>query len=275
MNGFLRQITFDRAALGLVAVASAGVLGEAATRTSLGDAQDAGECRYPPLSSIITKAHIRELEEKNFVVINNVLSSPTLQYAHDNVRLLSAQMETSLNDSDVRQDQILSIRENDDGEHDHGDALLHCIKLLRGIPWLLGKFGYAASDSHIVPRQCQLAMYKPDGSIYVRHLDRCDSSVYTMGLVGWLRASDYRHRVVTAILYLNAPDWGDGGEGGELRLFDDADDDDKHSDVVPSGGKLILFDASKIEHQVLASHHEDRYALTCWFNGDLLEDRQG
>ena len=107
-----------------------------------------------------------------------------------------------------------------------------------------------------------------------------------MGLLGWLRASDYRHRVVTAILYLNSPDWTGGGE---LRLFDgsvDDDDDDgendekdggddgKYLDIVPSGGKLILFDSSRVEHQVLASHGEDRYALTCWFNGDLVGETE-
>mmetsp|Transcript_378 Transcript_378/g.808 ORF Transcript_378/g.808 Transcript_378/m.808 type:complete len:271 (+) Transcript_378:363-1175(+) len=264
---FIRKISFDRAALSLVTIAAAGVLGEAATRSSLGDAQSAKECRYPPLGSIVTEDHVRELEEKSVVVIHNVLSDSMLRCARENVEALSIEMDVSSNDSDVRQDQILSIREND--EHDHEDALIHCIKLLRGIPFILGKFGYVTSHSHIVPRQCQLAMYKPDGSVYVRHLDQCNSSLNEMGLVGWLRASDYRHRVVTAILYLNASDW-DGG--GELRLFDE-DGDDKHSDIVPSGGKLILFDSSRIEHQVLASHGDDRYALTCWFNGDLAQER--
>jgi hypothetical protein len=52
---FLRKVNVDVAALGLIAAAAVGVLGEAATRTSLGDAQTARECRYPPLSSIITR----------------------------------------------------------------------------------------------------------------------------------------------------------------------------------------------------------------------------
>lgn len=173
-----------------------------------------------------------------------------------------------LNDDDVRQDQILSIREND--EHDHGDALVHCMKLLRGIPFILGRFGYTTSQTHIIPRQLQLARYKPDGSVYIRHLDRCNLSINEMGLVEWLRASDYRHRVVTAILYLNAPYW-DGG--GELRVFADNNGggDGEHSDINPSGGKLILFDSSRVEHQVLASRNDDRYALTCWINGDLAD----
>jgi hypothetical protein len=125
---------------------------------------------------------------------------------------------------------------------------------------------------------------------YVRHLDRCTLSISEMGLLGWLRASDYRHRVITAILYLNSPTWN---SGGELRLFDynnatttaptsidnvsgGSDADINYSDILPTGGKLILFDSSKVEHQVLASHvgGEDRYALTCWFNGDLTPEKK-
>jgi hypothetical protein len=230
-------------------------------------------------------AHIRELEKNNVVVINNVLSPSTLHYARARAEMLGSIMEPSPNDVDVRQDVIISIKEDD--EYDHGDAMVHCMRLLRGLPHLLDRFDYATSVRHVVPRQCQLALYRPDGtSAYVRHLDRCNMPLVEMGLLGWLRASDYRHRVVTAILYLNSPDWTGGGE---LRLFDgsvDDDDDDgendekdggddgKYLDIVPSGGKLILFDSSRVEHQVLASHGEDRYALTCWFNGDLVGETE-
>jgi hypothetical protein len=225
----------------------------------------------------------------------------------------------------VRRDVLLSIKECD--PCDHGDAMIHCIKLLRGIPYILNKFHYSASAEYVVPRQCQLALYKrilkveeeeedekdcnnvnatatnadnsntlvsssstPTAAAaegYVRHLDRCTLSISEMGLLGWLRASDYRHRVITAILYLNSPTWN---SGGELRLFDynnnntattSIDDDvssgsDNYLDILPTGGKLILFDSSKVEHQVLASHvgGEDRYALTCWFNGDLTPEKK-
>ena len=55
MNGFIRKITFDKAALSLVTVTTGAVLGEAFTRTSLNDAENAKQSRYPPLSKIITK----------------------------------------------------------------------------------------------------------------------------------------------------------------------------------------------------------------------------
>ncbi len=205
-------------------------------------------------------------------MIPNILSVATLKNARENVERLSDAMdiENHLNDSHVRQDQILSIRESDHEHGVHGDALIHCIKLLRGIPFLLNKFDYIKSHSYLVPKQCQLARYKPDGSIYVRHFDRCDLSMNEMGLVEFLRASDYRERVVTAILYLNKSDWD---SGGELRVFHHHEEgeerDEKGVDILPTGGKLVLFDSSKVEHQVLASRDDDRYALTCWINGTL------
>jgi hypothetical protein len=251
----------------------------------------------------VDKEHIREFERNNVVVIDNVLSMSDLRFTRDNIQSLSRHMDVSSNDDSVRQDMILSIRESDTDDHggEHCDSLIHCIKLLRGIPYLLGRFSYSVSHSYKVPQQCQLARYRPDGSIYVRHLDRCTSTIDEMGLLGWLRASDQRCRVVTAILYLNDPDWNGGGE---LRLFNGKDDgtganDDNntskanettgstakavgstetscgcssaqhYSDIIPSGGRLILFDSSKVEHQVLASHKEARFALTCWFNGEL------
>ena len=301
MNKIIAAVSLDRAALAVLAVTSTLTIGEAYTRTSLDDAQTAMESRYPPLSSIITEGeliykvfnhdsqpltpclllyhlsnshaeHVRELEKNNLVVIHNVLSVSTLKHARENVEKLSDAMEIAnhLNDSDVRQDQILSIRESDHEHGIHGDALIHCIKLLRGVPFVLNKFDYITSHSYLVPKQCQLARYKPDGSIYVRHLDRCNLSINEMGLVEFLRSSDYRERVVTAILYLNKSDWD---SGGELRVFNHCEEGEERDeigrDINPNGGKLILFDSSKVEHQVLESRDDDRYALTCWINGIL------
>ena len=55
MNSFIRKITFDKAALSFVTITAGAVLGEAFLRTSLGDAENAKQSRYPPLSKIITK----------------------------------------------------------------------------------------------------------------------------------------------------------------------------------------------------------------------------
>ena len=265
----------DKAAIGFTLLCATVVTTEAYTRTSLQDAQTAKECRYPSLSSILTAAHVQELETNGMVVIKNVLTPSQLDGARREVKLLGDLMDTSnhQNADDVRQDQVCLVRESD--ENDHGDDIIHCIKLLRGIPYILNRFDYATSSSFVVPHQCQLARYLPDGSIYVRHLDKCTSGISEMGLIEWLRASDYRYRAVTAILYLNSPHWENNGV---LRCFESKEDGNRNStaeqenyvDVDPVGGTMVLFDSARVEPQVQPST-EDRYALTLWINGVMKE----
>jgi hypothetical protein len=240
------------------------VLVEAYTRTALADALSAADSRYPPMSAILKEKHVRELERGKLVVLHNVLTADTLKATQDDVQKLIQSMKTTDNDEDVRTDSVCWLREQGS---DQGDGMNHCIKLLRGVPFLLERYGYDKSHSFVVPRQCQLSQYVPGGG-YVRHVDRCLSTMAEMGLLGWWRASDYRHRTVTAILYLNDEQWS---SGGHLRCFDarsEEGEDVGYRDVNPAGGTLIIFDSASVEHMVLPST-ADRYALTCWINGVL------
>lgn len=270
----------------VLGVAAAGVivLIEAATSTTLRDAETALACRYPPASGVLTAAHVRELEAGNLVVIRNVLPTGVLCAARADaaglVRAGALSADNHGNAGDVRQDRICWVRD-DAAAPALGDGLSHCVRLLRGLPFLLERHGYGGAHSFAVPRQCQLACYSPEGSAgYVRHLDRCALSILDMGLLNWVRASDYRGRAVTAILYLNDPEWA---SGGALRCFDAPPHPSQQMpgghgvggggsasfrDVSPAGGTLVLFDASRVEHQVLPSS-ADRYALTCWISGEL------
>ena len=56
------------------------------------------------------------------------------------------------------------------------------------------------------------------------------------------------------ILYLN-----EGQEGGELRLWNE---DGTVVDLKPEGA--VAFLADEVEHEVLPSGGEDRWALTIW-----------
>mmetsp|Transcript_6408 Transcript_6408/g.12085 ORF Transcript_6408/g.12085 Transcript_6408/m.12085 type:complete len:270 (-) Transcript_6408:996-1805(-) len=255
-----KNISFDTTIVTLIGFSGLLVIGEAYERTSLSDAQTATDCQYPPVSEILTSYHVRALEENNIVVIHNVLSPSQLEGARLSAQKLSATMArlNHSNDNSIRQDEICLVRE--DRSTEIGDDMIHCIKLLRGLPFILSLLHYTVSSSFVIPRQCQLAKYKPDGSTYVRHLDRCTSTLLDMGLMEWLRASDYRHRTLTAILYLNSPEWTDGGN---LRCFGE---DGSKIDINPTGGTLVIFDSSRVEHQVLPSSM-DRFALTLWING--------
>ncbi|MFC7418269.1 2OG-Fe(II) oxygenase [Iodobacter arcticus] len=91
--------------------------------------------------------------------------------------------------------------------------------------------------------ECHFAAY-PIGSFYSRHLDQH-------------RGEDAR--VITMVLYLN-PEW-EKDDGGELRLYLD---DASYLDILPEGGKLVVFLSNRFEHEVSISKRE-RLSLTGWF----------
>ncbi|MFN4144283.1 MAG: 2OG-Fe(II) oxygenase [Runella sp.] len=86
------------------------------------------------------------------------------------------------------------------------------------------------------------ALY-PTGTFYKRHLDR------------------FRHdsrRRISAICYLNQ-DW-QPSEGGELVIYPENQEAVK---ILPIGGRLVCFEADKLEHEVLPATRE-RLSLTGW-----------
>jgi SM-20-related protein len=109
---------------------------------------------------------------------------------------------------------------------------------------LLGLDGF---DAHY-------ALYPP-GTRYARHRDR-------------FRDDDTR--VLSSVLYLN-PDWG-GVDGGELRIYRDAEACERHVDVQPQGGTLVLFLSADFDHEVLPAARE-RLSIAGWFRRAALPVR--
>jgi SM-20-related protein len=94
--------------------------------------------------------------------------------------------------------------------------------------------------------EAHFAMY-PDGSFYLRHLDRFQSVGY---------------RIVTVILYLN--DSWEKSDGGALRMFfTQADGVEVYKDFLPVGGRLVVFLSGEIPHEVLLTNKE-RISITGW-----------
>jgi len=80
-------------------------------------------------------------------------------------------------------------------------------------------------------------------------------------------------RVLTAILYLNAPDWS-ADDGGMLRCY--APDAPPGApctvEVVPHGGTVVVFPSCTVPHEVFPARRP-RYAITLWFvSAALLRD---
>ena len=87
----------------------------------------------------------------------------------------------------------------------------------------------------------------PKGSFYKRHLDQFQQVSY---------------RVVTVILYLNEK-WEES-DGGVLRMyFPQEDGSELVHDVLPIGGRLVIFLSGEIPHEVLPTQKE-RISITGW-----------
>lgn len=270
----LSSVRGDTVVAVTIPIGCAALLLEAYCRTELGDAEQPTDCAFAPSQSLITADHVRELEQTGIVVLPNAVPADRIVATRREIHQLQGSFfEQSTNESDVRQDKLQWVAEADnDGHMKVGKNLSFCIRLIRGIVHALEHEAYQGSHSHVVPRQCQLAFYRGDEKAsYQRHLDRCNSPLTELGLLEWMRLSDYRGRSLTTILYLNEPD-RPRVHGGALRCWL-AGDDGAHEpsfDVQPQGGTLVIFQSDKIEHMVLPSS-EDRYALTNWVHGVLRE----
>ena len=87
----------------------------------------------------------------------------------------------------------------------------------------------------------------PIGSFYKRHLDQFHA---------------VPHRIVTIILYLNES-WTEA-DGGQLRMyFPQEDGSERVEDVLPVGGRLVVFLSEEIPHEVLPTQKE-RISITGW-----------
>ena len=112
-----------------------------------------------------------------------------------------------------------------------------------------------AEVQQVLNRRCFLGLKSfeghfaryPIGSFYKRHLDQFHA---------------VPHRIVTIILYLNES-WTEA-DGGQLRMyFPQEDGSEWVEDVLPLGGRLVVFLSEEIPHEVLPTHKE-RISITGW-----------
>jgi SM-20-related protein len=112
-----------------------------------------------------------------------------------------------------------------------------------------------AKVQQVLNRRCFLGLKSfeghfaryPIGSFYKRHLDQFHA---------------VPHRIVTVILYLNES-WTEA-DGGQLRMyFPQEDGSERVEDVLPLGGRLVVFLSEEIPHEVLPTHKE-RISITGW-----------
>lgn len=161
---------------------------------------------------------------------------------HYNIGKMAAAKTGSLNktqQSNMRGDSILWLEETNDDVHIQ--AYFQQMLVLK-----------QALNQNLLMNLYELethfAVY-PIGSVYQRHLDQFNAGENTLK----------QARQLSSILYLN-DDW-QADDGGELRLYLE---DNKHIDILPTAGKLVLFLSANFWHEVLPAKR-NRISLTGWF----------
>lgn len=223
------------------------------------------------------------------VVVDGFLSSEELAAARDDAKELAARgglrpnPKAQAGNVGVRTDRVAYVR---DGEH-FGPALLHCHRALRGLAWELEEASQEALQHgapRLVQQWTQLAVYDGGGGFYAWHSDGLAIPIHfwlllPVGVFLFLKWGAVRRRQFTAILYLNDEVWP-CERGGSLRcrapavLLGARGEGPQEEaeiptngivEVVPHGGRLVLFSSQAVEHEVSATQHE-RWALTLWMH---------
>jgi len=240
------------------------------------------------LSSLgLRGAHLERLRRDGIVVLDGALGADELQGIAQELKAERVQDRLSRNpnhiasggNSDpVRTDRTLFLDSAVRGEFKSVlPCLTHGERLLRSVGHFLEREGFGGFLAHAdesiplrVPDETQLAIYGPGGAFYKPHRDGGGAEA-AAGPLSHLRLRGLGRRLVTGILYLN--DNGPNGarpwreeDGGCLRVYAGGDSTSEchHVDIPPIGGRMVLFDAQAMLHEVRPNHHE-RAAITVWF----------
>ena len=245
---------------------------------------------------------ILTFQKDGIVVIDNVLTADELRLARENLaEMLVGDAffgNTEQHGEDTRTDRVCWISETIPNQRSIiGTGMRDALRVVRSVPFAL--FGddirFWGDTTMGVPMSNQLASYSFGGH-YVPHRDtpnRADSSFHHP--LQWLLQPGLNDRRLTVILYLNDEDWdcgtdatsGESKHEGCLRCYLDTEDVDsdgstatKVMNVVPRGGRMVIFDSKRILHEVRAfpegpkgalgeakGQGRQRSAITCWVGG--------
>ena len=136
----------------------------------------------------------------------------------------------------IRSDEILWMQ-----PPGSSDAQRGCLERFERLRLLLNR----TLQLGLLDFECHFACYAR-GAFYTRHIDQ-------------LRGDD--HRKLSCVLYLNE-NWI-AEEGGELRVYLNGDGAE-FEDVLPQGGRLVVFLSAQFAHEVLPATRE-RMSIAGWF----------
>jgi len=187
------------------------------------------------------------LAQQGYVIIDNYLSSDEMvslaQLAHEKLTrhgmAKAGTGKVAQTNANIRGDSIHWL-----DEESTEPAVQQYFLNMQHLKTLVNQHFYMGLSS----LETHLAIY-PVGAMYQKHMDQ-----FSVG-----QAQQLNTRKLSSILYLNQ-DW-QNSDGGELRLYVN---DDEWLDILPVGGRLVLFLSAQFWHEVLPAKRE-RLSLTGWF----------
>ena len=227
-----------------------------------------GECAVPRATgeAAIGSSEVARLRAEHLIALDRVLPDEVIAACRREAEALDAAghleppaMHRALGD---RRDRLVGL---DEGSKllPAGSALVRAVKYLKSLAHELVEGGYHGELS--VPPTVMLACYDGQGAFYKAHMDSATSDP----------------RRLTAILYL-VPDGWDGSpqrDGGNLVwwIVNEGGDGEAWGEVrgaaggaphkqqlEPKPGRLVIFNARTVMHEVLPTHRK-RFAVTLWY----------
>lgn len=204
--------------------------------------------------------HFAELEGRGYFILEDVLSASecsTLIEDFDRRRRIGEFKDAGIGSSadvqeKIRRSELIWLdHENPPPAAGPALSLVEDMRLALNRRFFLG----------LKDQECFYSVYRP-GSYYRRHVDNFQGR---------------NQRIVTFIIYLNQR-W-QRARGGELRIYwdpakmhglpadkkvaSDLNLQECFLDVEPLAGRMVVFYAPELEHEVLPCH-ADRYCITGW-----------
>ena len=225
--------------------------------------------------------HLRALERDGYVVVDDLISQDVARAAAASARAMYDRGVMQNLRQEGRDDDVAVLATSSLPAGDEFAGLRPCVEALLRVPDDLRRVVARVDDDALgadvvskvracrAPDRLMLARYGAESCRYVPHLDNDPSDDANDAGSPGLRPSD---RVFTLIAYLN-PDW-DATRGGRFRAYRpgvaaDAASPSDFVDIDPILGRVVVFDAAKLLHEVRPSFH-DRYAVTVWTRGAEL-----
>jgi len=228
---------------------------------------------------IFDEESIMKLKNDGYIIFDNVLSQQEIENSRNEVtQMLNNECKLKFydnghNDESIRKDKVSWISESI-GKSQHQfllPGLLLVLRILRSIPESLVSNKIESNLNMGVPLSNQLSVYFGSGNNYVPHFDKPLTKKTMFNSVMQAGLHDRRY---TIIIYLNSPSFTNNVEDSYGNKINDSGSlritkiNGENIDILPKGGRMIIFNSATIEHEVRPNYGEDRIAITCWVGGD-------